>query len=325
MRGLHHLDEQQAQLVEHLRAAGGAPVSFDELRAIGIENPALLCYELAAVGLPVTRGCSPGEGTPALSVRLEPEREQRPGCEAPRTQTSDDEHAADEVAPAPPARHRPLDAAAARAPGGLVSARVSAERLVLGLRRATVALHRSRVMPMLALAVTVLAVIAIVLAHQGGGGTGRVNPPVGPAGARNPPNSAQASRQSHSAPAASAAVSPRITAPLGNSGTPTHVSPDAAVALEAQGHQLLSEGNYATATGHLLAAIRDSGQSLLGCIEPSSEPCLTFAYALYDLGRALRLQGRDSEAVAVLSERLRIDNQRPTVRHELELARGASA
>ena len=60
MSGPHHLDEQQAQLVEHLRAAGGAPVSFDELRAIGIENPALLCYELAAVGLPVTRGCSPG-------------------------------------------------------------------------------------------------------------------------------------------------------------------------------------------------------------------------------------------------------------------------
>ena len=167
--------------------------------------------------------------------------------------------------------------------------------------------------------------IAIVLAHQGGDGTGRVNTPVAPAGARNPPNSAQASRQSHSAPAASAAVSPRITAPLGNLGAPTHVSPDAAVAFEAQGHQLLSEGSYATAIGHLLAAIRDSGQSLLGCIEPASESCLTFAYALYDLGRALRLQGRDSEAVAVLSERLRIDNQRPTVRHELELARGASA
>ena len=71
MSGPHHLDAQQAQLVEHLRAAGGAPVSFDELRAIGIENPALLCYELAAVGLPVTRGCSPSEGmsTPSMSSK----------------------------------------------------------------------------------------------------------------------------------------------------------------------------------------------------------------------------------------------------------------
>ncbi|HEV2922977.1 MAG TPA: hypothetical protein VGW98_03025 [Solirubrobacteraceae bacterium] len=322
MSGRHHLDEQQAELVEHLRAAGGAPVSFDELRAIGIENPALLCYELAALGLPVTRPKSPGEGMPALSVRLDPEREQRPAGEAQRTPTSDDDHAVDEVAPAVRARHRPLEAAAARALGGLGSARVHAERLVLGVRRAVGPLHRSRVIPMLALAVTVLAVIAIVLAHHGGDGTGSVNTLVAPAGARNPPNSARALGRSHSA---SAAVSPRITAPLGNSGPPTHLSPDAALAFEEQGHQLLSEGSYATAIGHLLAAIRDSGQSLLGCIEPASESCLTFAYALYDLGRALRLQGRDREAVAVLSERLRIDNQRPTVRHELELARRASA
>ena len=178
---------------------------------------------------------------------------------------------------------------------------------------------------MLALVVTVVAVIAIVLAHQAGDGAGRVHRAGAPAGARHTPNSAQAPRPSHAAPAASAAASPRITVPLGNSGTPTHVLPGAAIASEAQGHQLLSERSYATAIGYLLAAIRDSGQSLVGCIEPASESCLTFAYALYDLGRALRLQGRNSEAVTVLSERLRIDNQRPTVQHELELARGASA
>src|SRR2546423_15645608 len=80
------LDELQARLLERLQAARGAPVSFAELREIGIENPALLCYELAAVGLPVTRTCSPAEGMPALSVRLEPKadrhpalREQQPG------------------------------------------------------------------------------------------------------------------------------------------------------------------------------------------------------------------------------------------------------
>src|ERR1700732_1653611 len=93
------LDEQQTQLVERLRAAGGAPVSFDELRAIGIENPALLCYELAAVGVPLTRTCSPGEGMPALSVRLEPAPGQRPAYEARRPQAPDAERAVDEVAP----------------------------------------------------------------------------------------------------------------------------------------------------------------------------------------------------------------------------------
>jgi hypothetical protein len=314
--GPGQLDEQQAQLVERLRAAGGGPVSFDELRAIGIENPALLCYELAAVGMPVTRTSSPGEGMPALSVRLEPERQPQPAPEAPRTQASDAREAVDEVAPATGVRHRPLDAATAVALGGLASARALSARLV----RAAGDVQRSRVIPTLALAVTVAAVIAIVLAHQAGNGVGRVHA----AGTRRPPSSAQAPGRSRAAPAASAG-SPGVTAGLNDPRTPTHVSPDAAVALEAQGHQLLSDGSYATAIGSLLAAIRDSGQSLVGCIEPASESCLTFAYALYDLGRALMLQGRDSEAVAVLSERLRIDNQRSTVQHELELARGASA
>jgi hypothetical protein len=314
------LDEQQAQLVERLRAAGGAPVSFDELRAIGIENPALLCYELAAIGLPVTR-TSAGEGMPALSVRLEPESEQQP-AQAQRTQTDRAEQAVDDVAPAPRARGRALDGAMARALGGLAGARASAERIGLAARRAVGGVHLSRVMPMLALAVTVVAVIAIVLAHQAGNGAGRVHTlGAGATGRRSP----SAARQSGAAPGASAAVSPRITTGPVKSGMPTHVSRAAAVAFEAHGHQLLSEGSYGTAIGNLRAAIRDSGQSLVGCIEPASESCLTFAYALYDLGRALRLQGRDSEAISVLSERLRIDNQRPTVQHELELARGASA
>jgi hypothetical protein len=69
------LDRQQALLVERLRRAHGAAVTFEELRAAGIENPALLCYELAAAGLPVTRTCAAGEGMPALSVRLESRRE----------------------------------------------------------------------------------------------------------------------------------------------------------------------------------------------------------------------------------------------------------
>jgi hypothetical protein len=318
--GPGQLDEQQAQLVERLREADGAPVSFDELRAIGIENPALLCYELAAVGLPVTRTSSPGEGMRALSVRLEPERQQQPAPEPPSTQTSDAGEAVGEVAPAMRARYRPLDAAAAGALGGLASARASAARL----GRAAGDVQPSRVISILALAVTVVAVIAIVLAHQAGGGAGRVHAAGAGGFARRPSISAQAPVQSRAAPATSAG-SPGVTASLNNPRMPTHVSADAAVAFEAQGHQLLSEGSYATAIGNLLAAVRDSGQSLVGCIEPASEPCLTFAYALYDLGRALRLQGRDSEAIAVLSERLRIDNQRPTVEHELELARGASA
>jgi hypothetical protein len=49
--------------------------------------------------------------------------------------------------------------------------------------------------------------------------------------------------------------------------------------------------------------------------------CLTYAYALYDLGRALRLSGDPSAAIPILERRLEIDNQRPTGMAELELAR----
>jgi tetratricopeptide (TPR) repeat protein len=46
----------------------------------------------------------------------------------------------------------------------------------------------------------------------------------------------------------------------------------------------------------------------------------TYAYALYNLGRSLRLSGRPREAIPLLEQRLRIDNQRATVARELEAA-----
>jgi hypothetical protein len=46
-------DEEQARLLEILMEADGGPVSFDELRARGIENPATLAYELEIAGLSI--------------------------------------------------------------------------------------------------------------------------------------------------------------------------------------------------------------------------------------------------------------------------------
>jgi hypothetical protein len=103
------------------------------------------------------------------------------------------------------------------------------------------------------------------------------------------------------------------------------ISPAAASALGLEGHQLLADGRYAAAIDDLLGSIRRSGQSAARCVEPTTEACLTFAYSLYDLGRALRLSGNTGAAIPILSERMRIDNQRPVVLHELELARGANA
>jgi serine/threonine-protein kinase len=58
---------------------------------------------------------------------------------------------------------------------------------------------------------------------------------------------------------------------------------------------------------------------------PTGSTDLTYAYALYNLGRSLRLAGRPAEAIPYLERRLRIDNQRGVVRRELAAARAASA
>jgi eukaryotic-like serine/threonine-protein kinase len=79
--------------------------------------------------------------------------------------------------------------------------------------------------------------------------------------------------------------------------------------LEARGHELMTGGNYPAAIAVLHQA--------LAAASPDS---LTHAYALYDLGRSLRLAGDPAAAVPILQQRLQIPNQTGVVRQELELA-----
>ena len=84
---------------------------------------------------------------------------------------------------------------------------------------------------------------------------------------------------------------------------------------------LLEAGHAETAATRLSEALRATGKQVTDCIQPSSEACLTYAYALYDLGRALAAEGHAGEATSVLQRRLRIDNQREVVASELERLR----
>jgi eukaryotic-like serine/threonine-protein kinase len=86
-------------------------------------------------------------------------------------------------------------------------------------------------------------------------------------------------------------------------------APASADSLDARGHQLMLAGEYTQAIGVL--------HQTLGAAPPGS---LTYAYALYDLGRALRLSGDPRDAAVVLRRRLQIPNQTGVVRGELELA-----
>jgi hypothetical protein len=97
------------------------------------------------------------------------------------------------------------------------------------------------------------------------------------------------------------------------------VSAALATQLDARGHDLLAARRYGDAISVLRMTLAATGERLADCLQPVSGTCLTYAYALYDLGRALQLSGHPTAAAPVLQRRLQIDNQRPIVQAELTL------
>ena len=170
---------------------------------------------------------------------------------------------------------------------------------------------RLRVLVPVALLAVIVAVGALVATSLGGSsGPGR------PRVAQRPHVNPVIAVRSPSSTATTATTPPAAPPPA-----PTTVSLGLATQLEAQGHGLLQSGSYTGAVAVLRRALLATGEDVTACVEPASTMCLTYAYALYDLGRALRLSGDAAAAVPILERRLEIDNQRPTVLAELQLAR----
>jgi serine/threonine-protein kinase len=79
--------------------------------------------------------------------------------------------------------------------------------------------------------------------------------------------------------------------------------------LDASGHQMMLQGDYTGAIGAMRAVLAATpGDSLV------------HAWALFDLGRSLRLSGDPQAAIPVLEQRLQFPNQTGVVRAELTLA-----
>ena len=179
--------------------------------------------------------------------------------------------------------------------------------------RARERLHSSRWLAPAALLAALVAITALAL--------GELNTSHGPAS-----NTFTHSRP-HGPPALSASArgatrqTPGTRTAHGQPPPATPVSETLATQLEAQGHELLEAGRYSEAVPILNRAMTATGAHLEECLQPAGETCLTYAYALYDLGRALQLDGHPAAAVGVLARRLQIDNQRPTVAQELQRAR----
>jgi hypothetical protein len=86
--------------------------------------------------------------------------------------------------------------------------------------------------------------------------------------------------------------------------------------LNEQGYALIQAGEYEAAVPVLEEAVTAF---------PEGSEDLSYAYALFNLGNALRLSGRPDEAIPVLERRLEIPNQTGTVEEELEAARAEAA
>jgi serine/threonine-protein kinase len=140
--------------------------------------------------------------------------------------------------------------------------------------------------------------IAAVIGGGGGGGdqgsTTSANRRTAPRTATTPPVQSQ----------------PQTQAPATSSPKPASAAAGPSE-LAQQGHSLVGQGNYPQAIDALSRATRN-------CPVEKTDPC---AYALYDLGHALRLAGRPQEAIAVLEQRLQNADQRGVVQAELKRAR----
>jgi hypothetical protein len=344
---LEALEEQQRRVLALLERADGAAVSFAELRDVGVEFPASVVSELELVGVPIQR-CSEGGGRQrrAAGVRLVPTREprstsQRAVVAAPGGAVAGNGSpttAAPSIPPAP-----------SRAGGPQRSPRFRDRPRRLNVSR----LGRP---PIVLVAGVVATIAAVLLAIALAGGSPHRHPARSVAGAPATPRRAgthatpsrgsapatPSRARTHGAPArASLPATNRSSRPVSSSppkrhhvaanakpapptapspGPATPVSPALAAQLEAQGHTLLAAGSYADAATVLRRSLAASGERLAACLQPLTLACLTYAYALYDLGRALALGDDPQAAVAILEDRLEIDNQRPVVATELRLA-----
>lgn len=361
------LDKQQMVLLEILRRAAGAPVSYAQLHEAGIEFLASVVSELELAGVAIERwhANTRGEGR-LMGVRLDPSCDPyrklggssgRQFGRSPRP-VARRERAIVHVYQVPVGDRlvRSVRAARARAMNIAYFARRTASGVLTALsptasslrertrevrvaRRGSSAAHwravvrgvytdASRVvgeldaiaakrwLAMCGLFAATGLVIAVVLAQVSGGGVHYVT-----VRARPFRHTATVAQRSSRTPTVSSNTHTTASPPSPTGNAPaTPVSSALAAKLDAQGHELLQAGRYREAIAVLERTLVMTGEHLQNCLQPASETCLTYAYALYDLGSALRLDGHPAAAVPVLRRRLQIDNQRATVQVQLELA-----
>jgi eukaryotic-like serine/threonine-protein kinase len=161
--------------------------------------------------------------------------------------------------------------------------------------------------------VVLVGVVLISSGGDGGAGSGKSGDRAGraPAKQQQTRNRQSKSTAPPAAPQRGAATPPPAPS---TPSSPTTAGASPAV-LNQQGFGLMNAGRYDQAIPVLQRAVAGF---------PDGSRDLTYAYALYNLGRSLRLAGRPGDAIPYLERRLGIANQREVVRRELAAARAAA-
>jgi serine/threonine-protein kinase len=169
-----------------------------------------------------------------------------------------------------------------------------------------------RAVALTALLIAIAGIGAVALSSLGGGSAHRATSAADRAthttSTRTPP--ARPVRHTHK-PAATSTTTPAATTPTTQEAAST--LSQSAQQLQLAGHQEMMNGNYQSAITALRKAVSTA---------PSGS--LTYAYGLYDLGRAMVLAGDPGGAVPILEQRLKIPNQTGVVQQELNQALQAS-
>jgi serine/threonine-protein kinase len=165
--------------------------------------------------------------------------------------------------------------------------------------------------PVAALIAVLLVAAGAVIALANGGSDNATAPIAQPTKkkAAAPKKKKQQSTSTQQQPTASQ------TTPSQTSSAPatTPTSGGSPSQMQLQAHNLIGQGKYDDAIALDKQVVAQG---------PSTG--LTYAYALYDLGHALRLAGRPDEAIPILEQRMKINNQRDVVKAELEQAKRAA-
>jgi eukaryotic-like serine/threonine-protein kinase len=158
------------------------------------------------------------------------------------------------------------------------------------------------------LGIAVGLLIGVLLLSDGDGGGG--SEPVAERGSGDRQQAKQADQGAANEEPSPAPEEPAAEpAPEPPPPEPAAEEPLSAEELDRQGKALIDSGQPAAAIPILQRAV--------DAADPST---LTYAFALFNLGNALRLAGRPEEAIPILEARLEIPNQRGVVKRELELA-----